>query len=183
MNYNRITPVRYLTCQKERKIIRKFNGHSKRLPYGYKAQIQIDQLLNIKDSEIRQFCAYSPQHKLSVHQIYEHATSDNADLFLKEVLNEMTFKIKDIQVDSGSEFRADFEDYCKSLNIPLFVLHPRTPNLNAGVERLNRTCQEEFFLHDYDKLSNNFDDLRKFVKRKQFVYNNFRLHRSLIINN
>jgi hypothetical protein len=34
---NIIVPVCYLTCQKERKIIRKFNGYSKRLSYGYKA--------------------------------------------------------------------------------------------------------------------------------------------------
>jgi transposase len=184
MNSNRVTPVRCLTCQKERKIIRKFNGHAKRLPHGHKAQIQIDHMvLNIKGSEIREFCAYSPKYKLSVHQIYKNASSYNAALFLKEVINEMPFKFKDIQVDGGSEFRANFELACQNLKIPLFVLPPSSPNLNAGVERLNRTCQEEFFLRDYNELSNNFYDLRKFVKHKQFVYNNSRLHRSLVVNN
>lgn len=62
----------------------------------------------------------------------------------------MPFTIKDIQVDGGSEFRSLFEDQCKSLNIPLFVLPPKKPNLNAGVERLNRTCQEEYFLRYYN---------------------------------
>ncbi|MDR2437665.1 MAG: hypothetical protein LBD17_06375, partial [Endomicrobium sp.] len=58
--------------------------------------------------------------------------------FLLEVIKEMPFKMKDIQIDGDSKFRADFEDSCQSLNIPLFVLPPRKSNLNTGVERLNR---------------------------------------------
>ena len=67
-------------------------------------------ILNIKDKEIRQFCAYSPQYKLSVHQIYQQPTSQNVANFLNEVIKEMLFKIKDIQVDGNSVFRAAFEN-------------------------------------------------------------------------
>jgi hypothetical protein len=38
----------------------------------------------------------------------------------------MPFKIKDIQVEQA----------CKELKKPLFVLPPKSPDLNAGVERL-----------------------------------------------
>jgi hypothetical protein len=55
-------------------------------------------------------------------------------------------------------------------------------NLNAGVERLNRTSQEEYFLHSFHELPDNFNDLRSFVKQKQFHYNFLRLHRSLSFN-
>jgi hypothetical protein len=128
---------------------------------------------------------YSPKYKLSVHQIYEQAASKDASEFLLEVIKEMPLKIKDIQVDGGSEFRADFEDYCQSLNIPLFVLPPRKPNLNAGVERLNRTSQEEYFLCSFHKLLDNFNDLHSFVKQKQFHSGNddlYLLECRLIIN-
>lgn len=182
MNKNCVLPVRLLTCEKERKIIRKFNGHSKRLPKGYKAQVQIDHMvLDIKGKEIRQFCAYSREYKLSVYQVYEQARSIDARDFLFEVIKQMPFKIKDIQVDGGSEFRAHFEQACKDFKIPLFVLPPSSPDLNAGVERLNRICQEEHYLRHFNEISNDISYLRKFVKLKQNDYNFNRLHRSLLI--
>jgi len=180
---NRISKVSVLTCENERKRIRKFNGYSQRLPKGYSTQVQIDHMvLDIKGKEIRQFCAYSKDYKLSVYQVYEQARSQDAKDFLYEVIEEMPFKIKDIQVDGGSEFRLHFEQACKELNIPLFVLPPSSPDLNAGVERLNRICQEEHYLRHFNELSNKLDDLRIFVKQKQNDYNYFRLHRSLVIN-
>jgi transposase len=184
LNTNRIDRVSTLTCEAERKRIRKFNGYSQRLPKGYKAQVQIDHMvLNIKGKEIRQFCAYSKDYKLSVYQVYEQARSQDARDFLYEVIKQMPFKIKDIQVDGGSEFRLHFEQACQQLKIALFVLPPSSPDLNAGVERLNRICQEEYYLRHFNELSNNLDDLRAFVKLKQKDYNYNRLHRSLVINN
>jgi transposase len=184
MNNNKITAVHLLTCQKERKIIRKFNGHSKRLPKGYKAQVQIDHMvLDVKGKEIRQFCAYSKDYKISIYQVYEQARSTDATDFLFEVVKQMPFTIKDIQVDGGSEFRLHFEQACKNLKIKLFVLPPSSPDLNAGVERLNRICQEEHYLRHYNEISNDIDKLRTFVKLKQNDYNFNRLHRSLVINN
>jgi transposase InsO family protein len=115
--------------------------------------------------------------------VYEQARSTDAKDFLFEVIKQMPFKIKDIQVDGGSEFRAHFEQACKNLKIALFVLPPSSPDLNAGVERLNRICQEEHYLRHFNEISNNIDDLRQFVKLKQIDYNFNRLHRSLVINN
>jgi hypothetical protein len=59
-------------------------------------------ILNINGKEIREFCAYSPKYKLSVHQIYEQARSKDASEFLLEVIKEMTFKIKDILMVAGN---------------------------------------------------------------------------------
>jgi hypothetical protein len=56
-----------------------------------------------------------------------------------------------------------------NLSISLFSFYlQRKTNLNAGVERLNRSCQEEYFLRSFHKLPDNFNDLRSFVKQKQF---------------
>jgi transposase InsO family protein len=84
----------------------------------------------------------------------------DAKNFLYEVLEEKPFKIKDIQVEQA----------CKELKKTLFVLPPSSPDLNAGVERLNRICQEEHYLRHFNELSNKLND-----------YNYFRLHRSLVI--
>ena len=36
-----------------------------------------------------------------------------------------------------------FEDTCKEKEIPLYVLPPRSPQKNGGVERMNRTMRED----------------------------------------
>jgi len=40
--------------------------------------------------------------------------------FLRELIENIPYKIKFIQVDGGSEFMKDFEKACEELNIPLF---------------------------------------------------------------
>ncbi len=57
----------------------------------------------------------------------------------------MPFPVNAIQIDGGSEFMAKFEWACRDLGIRLFVLPPRSPKLNGGVERANRTHTEEFY--------------------------------------
>jgi IS30 family transposase len=57
----------------------------------------------------------------------------------------MPFKIKSIQVDSGSEFMKCFEKICQALGIELYVLPPSRPQYNHGVEPRNRTFREGFY--------------------------------------
>ncbi len=57
----------------------------------------------------------------------------------------MGFPIRAIQIDGGSEFKALFEAACQALGIALYVLPPRSPKLNAHLERAQRTHQEEFY--------------------------------------
>ena len=71
-----------------------------------------------------------------------------AKRFLKKLIDEVPFKVKSIQVDGGSEFMGDFEQECKARKIPLFVLPPKTPKYNGGVERGNRIFREEFYNRD-----------------------------------
>ena len=40
---------------------------------------------------------------------------------------------------------AEFEEACRDRGLRLFVLPPRSPKLNGGVERVNRTHTEEFY--------------------------------------
>jgi putative transposase len=56
----------------------------------------------------------------------------------------MPFPIKVIQVDGGSEFQDSFEEEYQRKGIKLFVLPPRSPELNGHVERAQRTHAEEF---------------------------------------
>ena len=53
--------------------------------------------------------------------------------------------VKAIQLDGGSEFRAEFEAACEQKGLRLFVLPPRSPKLNGCLERAQRTHKEELY--------------------------------------
>jgi transposase InsO family protein len=89
----------------------------------------------------------------------------------------MPFSIRAIQVDGGSEFQAVFEEECQRRNIRLFILPPRSPELNGYVERAHRTHTEEF----YEIIDSSFElpELRVELSQWQQVYNRVRPHQAL----
>ena len=96
--------------------------------------------------------------------------------FLREVIENAPFKVLSIQVDGGSEFMKEFEETCRELEIPLYVLPPAKPTYNGKIERSNRTFREEFY-HDLkeESIVGTRRELKKFVEK----YNSFRPHNSL----
>jgi hypothetical protein len=69
----------------------------------------------------------------------------SAARFLETLLERLPFPVRALQVDGGSEFAAEFEQACQQKQLPLFVLPPQSPKLNAHVERSHRTHNEEFY--------------------------------------
>ena len=57
----------------------------------------------------------------------------------------MPFPVRGIQVDGGSEFMAAFEQACADNDLALFVLPPKRPQLNGGVERAQGSWRYEFY--------------------------------------
>ena len=181
---NLVVPVVVLKCAKERKLMRKFEGHSQRLPKDYRAQIQIDHtIINLHGKEIKQFNAVEKHSRFSIAKTYENADSANAADFLEKILTELPMPIQDVQVDGGSEFRDKFETACMDKKLPLFVLPPRSPKINGKVERLNQTWKDEFYLQYYNELPIELDALNEKIQDWQKYYNEVRLHRSLKDNN
>ncbi|MBO5910610.1 MAG: DDE-type integrase/transposase/recombinase [Elusimicrobiaceae bacterium] len=176
-----ITPVVVLKCNKQRKFIRKFtNSYSKRLPKHYKAPIQLDHtIINLRGAEHRVFVAYDRASKFSLCKSYKQATADNATNFLHYISTLWPYTLHELQVDGGSEFRGNFELACQNKHIRLFVLPPRSPKLNGGVQRYNQTIQDEFFLPNYNTLPTQVDALNLKLQQWSFYYNNLRPHRSL----
>jgi putative transposase len=58
---------------------------------------------------------------------------------LQRMEDRLPFSLRAIQIDGGSEFKAEFEASCQERGIQLFVLPPRSPKLNGMVERLQRS--------------------------------------------
>ncbi len=49
-----------------------------------------------------------------------------------------------VLTDNGSEFMKHFDEELRRLHLDHYHTYPRTPKMNAHVERFNRTIQEEF---------------------------------------
>ena len=88
---------------------------------------------------LKHFTAHDVISRWNVVGVYNRATATTASHFLDILEARMPFPVKAIQVDGGSEFEAIFEETCQRRGIRLFVLPPRSPKLNGGVERAHRT--------------------------------------------
>ncbi len=109
--------------------------------------------------------------------VYTRGTATTASAFLDQLLHRMPFAVKAIQVDGGSEFQAAFEEACQSKGLSLFVLPPRSPKLNAHVERAQRTHTEEFYeLYDGNL---QVEPLNRALRAWEAVYDTIRPHQSL----
>lgn len=181
----RIKPVWYHYYGKLRnKKRRVFDGYAKRWQYGMKAQnpgdmVQVDHAVIQLDSgaTFKHFTAVDPITKYGSDQVYTQATSKLAADFLEHTKRIFPFKIKSIQVDGGSEFMGDFELACQAQGIELYVLPPRSPKLNGGVERGNGTAKYEFYFQYQGPPKLEF--LRYSLKCFNLHYNEARPHQAL----
>ena len=97
------------------------------------------------DKAVKHFTAYDPVAKWTVALVAGRATARCAAALLDKLIAEVSFRIEGIQVDGGSEFRAEFEDACRERNLCLFVLPPKRPQLNGHVERAQGSWRYEFY--------------------------------------
>jgi len=158
--------------------------HALRMPKNYRVShpgdlVQLDTLsIGIApERTIKQFTAYDPKAKWTVAQPFNRATAKAASIFLDKILAEMPFKVKAIQVDGGSEFMADFEKACANKGLALFVLPPRSPELNGAVERCNGSWRYEFYA--CQDLPRPISEIAKHVDAFQHFYNHCRPHGAL----
>lgn len=110
-------------------------------------------------------------------QLRGRATALTAKESLEAMLRRSPFPIRAIQVDGGSEFMAEFEEFCQKQQIRLFVLPPRSPKLNGQVERSQRTHTEEFY--ECTTADPTVADLSRALSNWEIVYNTIRPHQSL----
>lgn len=70
-----------------------------------------------------------------------------------------------------------FEAACQERDIKLFVLPPKSPKINGGVERANGAWRYEFYAC-YD-LPHNLDELNSLINSFSHLYNHHRPHGAL----
>jgi transposase InsO family protein len=183
INCDQIKPACFY-YKKKRARPRLFNKHAKRWTRDMKAQhpgelFQIDHMSVslASDYHIKHFQGICPVTKIAVKQAYSRATSNTAKQFLEYAQERLPFKLKSIQVDGGSEFMKEFEQACADLNLPLYVLPPKSPEYNGVVERTNGSSRYEFYAF-YDGNFNLFS-IRKALQKYVKKYNTYRPHQAL----
>lgn len=126
---------------------------------------------------LKHFSARDVISRWDVVEVHRRATSLAAARFLDTLLERFPFPVNALQVDGGSEFAAEFEQACQQKQLPLFVLPPKSPKLNAHVERSHRTHHEEFYQVHAD--SDQPLRLNHQLRRWEHTYNCVRPHQSL----
>jgi len=157
--------------------IRKPRDYTPRAP-GDLVQIDsADVRLDTAGHRYKHFSARDVVSRWDVLGVYGRATAATARDFLDAVIERMPGPVRAIQVDGGSEFKAEFEEACRERGLRLFVLPPRSPKLNGCVERAQRTHKEEFYqmLDPPDSL----DQLRRLLLAQELCYNTVRPHQAL----
>lgn len=156
--------------------LRKPKGYLAREP-GDLVEVDTVDLRPLPGAILKHFTASDIVSRWDVLGVYRQATANNAAQFLDAIQARSPYSVKAIQVDGGSEFKAEFELACRERGIPLFVLPPRSPKLNGCVERANKTHREEFYeVYDLDWT---LAALRSDLLAWENVYNTVRPHKSL----
>jgi len=173
-------PRSYISTRKRQRprpyAVRKPNDYAVRDP-GDLVEVDTLDVRPLPGVELKHFTARDVICRWDVVEAYSRATARTATSFLKTMLQRMPFSVKAIQVDGGSEFQADFEVLCQKMGLKLFLIPPRSPELNGHVERAQRTHTEEFYevyLGDTD-----LNTLNPALLDWERTYNHIRPHQAL----
>lgn len=145
-----------------------------------KQGIEVDTIIRFVDGIKRYvYTAIDVEKKFAFAAAYTNHSSRSAADFLDKLRTVAPFDIKELQTDNGSEFAALFEDACKALRITHFHTYPRSPKMNAHVERFNRTLSEDFIRHHRGTLRDDLTRFNELLIDWLLWYNTERPHESL----
>jgi putative transposase len=141
--------------------------------------VEIDTLrIQICPNEVRfQFGAIDIISRFWAAKVYRRQTSTAGADFLHYLRKKFPFRLRALQIDGGSEFKAQFEAACRQVGLPLYVNPPRCPELNGHIERVNRTAREEFY--EVEDLDLTVEGLNRQLEQGAYEYNHIRPHRAL----
>ena len=122
-----------------------------RRPKGYRV-LEVDTIVRFIDGVKRYILTgVDTEKRTAFAAAYTNHGSTSAADFLRKARIALPECPLAVQTDNGSEFALHFETACKEEGITHFHTYPRSPKMNAHIERFNRTLDEEF-LHSHRAL-------------------------------
>lgn len=150
-----------------------------RRPKGYRV-LEVDTVVRFIDGKKRYIVTGTDTEKRTAFAAcYTNHGSLSASDFLIKCFSVLPDCPKAIQTDNGSEFALHFDGASKQLKLERFHTYPRSPKMNAHVERFNRTLDEEFLIYHRSLMR---DDVSLFNEKLidwLLWYNGERPHHSL----
>lgn len=107
-----------------------------------------------------------------------HASKPAAD-FMKTFQLVAPISLTHVQTDNGSEFADHFQAFCDTTGIIHFHAHPRSPKMNAEIERFNRTLSEAFVASHRNLLAYDLEAFNRALMDWLIWYNARRPHWSI----
>ena len=169
-HFGKINPI------KRQKILRKPKGLKPAYPGHLVALDTVEILIN----GVRRYL-------ITFEDIYTRfgfawATNSHASLAAKEFFElccrafPYSFNFLYVLTDNGSEFKKHFSEELKRLHLTHYHTYPKTPKMNAHVERFNRTIQENFVDFRYQLLRDDIDEFNRRLMDWLIFYNTQRVH-------
>jgi len=158
------------------------NQKSKKRLFGYEVKeigdlSQVDSIAKFRDGLKRYiFSAIDITGRFAFAYAYKTLSNQRGADFLGKYSEVTPFAIKAAQTDNGLEFSDKADELMLQKGIVHFFTYPKSPKMNAYIERFNRTLQEEFIDHHEDLL---FEDLNAFNSALMdylLFYNTKRIH-------
>ena len=142
--------------------------------------IQVDTVVRFVDGIKRYIVtAINTKNRFAFAYTYTNHSSLPASDFMKKLQASAPFPITHIQTDNGSEFAHHFRDYLEQQDIVHYHIYPRSPNMNAYIERFNRTLSEEFVKYNRITLAHDLTLFNQKLIEYMIYYNTERPHYSL----
>jgi transposase InsO family protein len=141
--------------------------------------VQVDTLdiRPVPGEAFKQFTARDVVSRWDVLELRSTASSRSAVAILDALATRMPFPVRALSVDNGPEFMAEFEAACAARGMALLTLPPRSPRLNGGVERAQRTHTEEFY--EVTDAEPDLASLQTALLDWETTYNTVRPHQAL----
>ena len=150
-----------------------------RRPKGYRV-LEVDTVVRFIDGVKRYILTgIDTERRIAFAAAYTNHGSASAADFLSKCRVALPDCPASLQTDNGSEFALHFAQTAGDLHLTHFHTYPRSPKMNAHVERFNRTLSEEFLRFNRALLR---DDVRAFNEKLiewLLWYNGERPHHAL----
>jgi transposase InsO family protein len=144
------------------------------------ALVKADTIVRFKDGIKRYvLTAIDLESEFAFAYAYPSHASIHAADFMRIFQDVAPVSLTHVQTDNGSEFADHFEIVCEQEGIVHFHTYPRSPKMNAEIERFNRTLSEAFMAKHRDLLAHNLPAFNKALMEWLIWYNTRRPHWSI----
>jgi transposase InsO family protein len=123
--------------------------------------------------------AIDKESKFAFAYAYTNHTSKGTTDFMKKFKEVAPVTLTHIQTDNGSEFAKNFELHLEKNGVVHFHTYPRTPKMNAEIERFNRTLSDAFITRHRLLLAHDIDEFNRQLMDWLLWYNTRKPHWTL----